>query len=106
MENNKNLDTQPLLKELDKLIDIVGNNCGPLLIKELEDRLDKVINTFNRDLKGLLKDSFSAYQNKVDRCKKVIIDKKNTNDDIDNYEKEDSSPLFIQTYEEKLGKKL
>ena len=52
MENNKNLDTQLLLKELNKLINIVGDNCGPSLVKELEQRLDKVIDVFNRDLEN------------------------------------------------------
>ena len=106
MENNKNLDTQLLLKELNKLINIVGDNCGPSLVKELEQRLDKVIDVFNRDLENLLKDSFNAHKNRLNLCKEMIVDNKSDDTNTNNSDKDSKSPLFIQKYEEKLGKKI
>ena len=61
MSNKKTIDTYSISEQLEKLIEITGNSCGPLLIKELQERMDKTIDTFNKDVKELLKNSFYDY---------------------------------------------
>ena len=106
MPNKKTIDIKSLSKELESLIDITGDSCGPILIKELQRRMDKTIDTFNRDVVKILKASFELYQAKIDNCKEILNGKKI----IDNYgdveESESSSPKFIQLYEKKTKKKL
>tara|TARA_Y100001970_G_C14026502_1_gene746332 strand:- start:182 stop:505 length:324 start_codon:yes stop_codon:yes gene_type:complete len=106
--SKKKIDTNVLLQELEKLIDTTGENCGPILIKELEARIDKTINTFNNDLSELLKESFDEYALKISRSKQ-ILDSRNEISDIEEFEyksNKSSSPQFIEEYEKKTGKKL
>ena len=50
MSNQKTIDTKSLSQQLEKLIDITGDSCGPLLIKELQTRIDQTVDRFNKDL--------------------------------------------------------
>ena len=107
MLNQKTIDTKSLSQQLEKLIDITGDSCGPLLIKELQARMDKTIDTFNKDVEKLIQNSFSDYNSKMDFCKKIInnkqlIEQNNNNDN----EEETTPPHFIKLYEKKFGKKL
>ena len=109
MSTEKSIDIKTLSKELEKLIDITGDSCGPVLIKELQERIDKTIEMFNRDVEKGLKLSFETYQDKINRCKRIlksqsIIDNIEDSDNIKN--SDDSAPQFIQSYEKKSKKKL
>jgi len=108
MTDKKLNDAKSLLEELEKLIEVTGDNCGPVLIKELQRRLDKTINTFNKDLKRLLSNSFKNHDNKIQFCKDIIKDRKimGDNKELKNEEEKFNAPHFIQLYEKKYGKKL
>jgi len=106
MSNKKAIDIKSLLQQLEKLMEITGDNCGPLLIKELQQRMDKTIDIFNKDLKKLLQNSFSNHHNTIDLCKEIISDKNDINENIDVKGEKLISPRFIQLYEKKIGKKL
>tara|TARA_B100001250_G_C19774844_1_gene779042 strand:+ start:743 stop:1066 length:324 start_codon:yes stop_codon:yes gene_type:complete len=106
--SKKKIDTKTLLQDLEKLIETTGENCGPILIKELETRMDKAINTFNNDMDDLLKESFDKYALKISKSKQ-ILDSKHEISDVAEFEyKSDksSAPQFIEEYEKKTGKKL
>ena len=47
---NQEIDIKLLSNQLEDLIDVTGDSCGPLLIKELQHRIDKTVDRFNRDL--------------------------------------------------------
>ena len=105
MSNKKIIDIKSLSKDLEFLIDIAGDSCGPLLIQELQKRIDKTIDSFNKDVSKMLEASFKTYKNKIDRCKDVLNSKKII-DDYSEQAVEGNSPKFIQLYEEKNKKKL
>ena len=109
MSNKKTIDIKSLSKELEKLIDATGDSCGPVLIKELQERIDKTIDTFNKDVKKLMKTSFDDYNNQVSICKEILNNQKSINEDSDDNNsdrKKINSPEFIKLYEKKFGKKL
>ena len=106
MSDKKTIDVKSLSKELESLIDIAGDSCGPLLIKELQHRLDKTIDIFNKDVSRALETSFELYQNKVIRCKDILNSKKIIDNDSEDKEVKKTSPKFIQSYEKKNKKKL
>ena len=109
MSTKKSIDIKTLSKELEKLIDITGDSCGPILIKELQERIDKTIVMFNKDVEKGLKLSFETYQDKINRCKSFLKSQNiinNIEDDDDIKNSDDSTPQFIQSYEKKSKKKL
>ena len=67
MSEKKTIDIKSLSQQLEQLIDIAGDSCGPLLIKELQARMDKTIDTFNKDVEELIQNSFEDYSNKMIR---------------------------------------
>jgi len=105
MPNKKTIDIKSLSKDLESLIDITGDSCGPLLIQELQKRMDKTIDTFNKDVSKMLKTSFEIYKNKINHCKDILNSKKIVDDYSDEIP-EENSPKFIQLYEKKNKKKL
>ena len=94
---NKSLSIQ-----LEELINSVSDNCGPLLIKELQIRINQTVERFNADMNGLLIDSFKAYKDRIKFCKKIISDKQlieNSQPSIMN-ESKSITPEFIKKHEQ------
>ena len=107
MADKKTIDIKSLSKDLESLIDITGDSCGPVLIKELQKRIDKTIETFNKDIDKMFKASFKLYQDKINRCKDILNSKEVIDEDYgDSEEPKSTSPKFIQSYEKKNKKKL
>ena len=77
MTDQKKIDIKLLSQQLEKLINITGDSCGPLLIKELQVRIDKTVDRFNKDLHKLIENSFKNHHERIDLCKGIITDKKN-----------------------------
>ena len=84
-----------LIEQLDKLLSKVGENFGPIILKELEIRIDKTINNFNEEVSTLLGDSFINSKNNYEEYKaykeeKNIVHKDSSKEDINvpNYIKE------------------
>ena len=102
MSNKDIVDIQSLSKELESLIDIAGESCGPILINELQSRIDKTVELFNKDVDEILTSLFNLYHSRRDRYKKKISSK-----ETDDFEvKEIVSPEFIKSYEKKSKNKL
>ena len=74
-----------LLIQVDELMQKLDNEYGPLMLKELENRLFKTISDFQSDLKNVLEDSFNEHRLKYENLDNV------QNEDID----EEGTPSFI-----------
>ena len=102
MSSKKEIDIKSLSKQLESLIDIAGESCGPILINELKARIDKTVELFNKDVDEILTSLFNLYHSRRNRCKKKISSK-----ETDDFEvKEIVSPEFIKSYEKKSKNKL
>ncbi|MAP61910.1 MAG: hypothetical protein CMF82_03050 [Candidatus Marinimicrobia bacterium] len=102
MSSKKEIDIKSLSKQLESLIDIAGESCGPILINELKARIDKTVDLFNKDVDEILTSLFNLYHSRRNRCKKKISSK-----ETDDFEvKETVSPEFIKSYEKKSKNKL
>ena len=84
-----------LLIKVDNLMEKLDNEYGPLLLDELNKRLESTIEKFNSDLKLILNDTFEKYNFKLKEMGKFFP-----------MDQEDSSvPTFITKYEEKIKNK-
>ena len=51
-----------LLDEMDELLGQVGNDYGPILLEELQNRLELIIKNFNDEVNTLFTESFKKWQ--------------------------------------------
>ena len=51
-----------LLDELDELLDQVGGDYGPILMEELQNRLESIVKNFNDEVHTLFTDSFKKWR--------------------------------------------
>ena len=58
--------------ELDKLLDKVGSNYGPILMEELQNRLSLIIKNFNEEINFLLKESFKKWKIIDDQLHEIV----------------------------------
>ena len=99
---NKKIDIKSLAKQLETLIDTAGDSCGPVLIKELQRRIDKTVEIFNKDVDISSQNSFKVYNDRISFCKKIINEKKIIDDSqINTDEKENNPPDFIKVHEDR-----
>jgi len=84
-----------LLIKVDNLMEKLDNEYSPLLLDELNKRLELTIEKFNSDLKMILDDTFNKYNFKVKEMNKLFP----------NEEEDSSVPTFIAKYEEKIKSK-
>ena len=101
MPNKKQIDIKSLSKELESLIDVTGDSCGPLLINELQARIDKTVEIFNKDVDKILSILFNVYHDRRENFKKFLDNNSSNNFEDDIEEKEVVSPQFIKSYENK-----
>ena len=89
---------QYLLDELSELMEQASGDYGPFLMKELQRRLEFVVQNFNEELKALIQDSFEDWRIKDSQLQSLIAGnlkapkrptKKEASEDI-------SSPDFIK----------
>ena len=99
MSNKKIIDIKSLSKELESLIDISADSCGPVLIKELQKRIDKTVDAFNKEVEQILLFLFDRYHDREARCKKKLSNNRLGNDDLE--EKEITPPKFIESSDKK-----
>jgi len=62
--NNKKAE---LLSMMDEKLDNIGLEYGPIVYDELQSRLEKTVDIFNKDLKELFDKNFSTYKSKSDK---------------------------------------
>ena len=63
---------QYLLDELSKLMDQASGDYGPFLMKELQRRLEFVVQNFNEELKALIQNSFEDWKIKDSQLRDLI----------------------------------
>ncbi|SVD78236.1 uncharacterized protein METZ01_LOCUS431090 [marine metagenome] len=51
-----------LLDELDELLEQVGGDYGPILMEELQNRLESIVKNFNDEVHTLFTDSFNKWR--------------------------------------------
>ena len=91
--NNKSSDNgkkTELLSTIDKKLDDIGLEYGPIVYGELQSRLEKTIDIFNNDVETLFKGAFSTYKsssNKTDKSKEFDEDTGKKPKYISDYEK-------------------
>ena len=85
-----------VLIQIDELMAELDNEYGPLMIKELQNRIIKTISDFKYDLETVLVDVFEQHK---DRYKKI-----NSSNEVDDTEESDI-PSFIAEYENKKSNK-
>ena len=51
-----------LLNELDELLDQVGGDYGPILMEELQNRLESIVKNFNDEVQALFTESFKKWK--------------------------------------------
>ncbi|MEE2858238.1 MAG: hypothetical protein VX820_00805 [Candidatus Neomarinimicrobiota bacterium] len=85
------------IEDLVNILDEIGKNYGPFLMKELLQRLERVIKNFDEEFMTLVKDSFEKWKIKDMQLREMmsreIIQKKKENNQ-DN--KSIKSPDFIK----------
>ena len=77
--------------KVDELMEKLDNDYGPLLLGELQKRLESTIEEFHLDLKTILDQSFQDYDS---RFKKRIQGSTDNNSNVE-------VPTFIAEYEKK-----
>ena len=81
-----------LLIQIDEIMQTFDNEYGPLMLKELEDRLIKTINDFQNDVKSVLENSFKEHQMKYDNLDEMSLNNPNNKDEV---------PSYISDYQDK-----
>ena len=76
-----------LLIKVDQLMEKLDNDYGPLLLEELQKRLETTINQFHSDLKTILEQTFNESNSKLDNSLESEV------------------PTFIADYENKVKNK-
>ena len=51
-----------LLDELDERLELIGGDYGPILMEELQNRLEQVVNNFNNEVHDMVTESFNKWK--------------------------------------------
>tara|TARA_Y100001970_G_C13589020_1_gene534570 strand:+ start:187 stop:510 length:324 start_codon:yes stop_codon:yes gene_type:complete len=86
--NNKTVNSKKteLLSEIDQKLDNIESEYGPIVYNELQSRLEKTIEVFNKEVDSLFSKSFSSYKPKKNKKTK-------------NSEASSKKPKYISDYE-------
>ena len=87
-----------LLDELVELLDQVGGNYGPILMEELQNRLELIVKDFNDEANKLFNESFKKWKVTDGQLREfisndIIIPKDNK---LNKKPKDSSTPKFIK----------
>ena len=61
-----------LLDELDEHLEKVGDNYGPILLEELQNRLEFIVKSFHEEVETLFKKSFKKWQVKDTQLRDLL----------------------------------
>ena len=102
-----------LLIQIDEMMETIGSTYGPIVLEELQRRIEKTISDFNEDVTETMKTIFSKHHSAMNQMKECIDkgliankpqeelkDPKEDNDD-----NEEVVPRYISEYEENQKKK-
>jgi len=86
-----------LLDELDERLEQIGGDFGPILMEELQNRLENIVRNFNEEVNTLFTESFKKWKVKDMQLREMMshgIIKKKTENKQDN--ESTQSPNFIK----------
>ena len=93
-----------ILKGLDELLDGAGNEFGPILLDELQERLSKTVKIFDLELKEMLESSFRKYHIQSNQLKMLLDQNYKPVKKVEkkvNSLVESDIPAFIKKFDEK-----
>ena len=90
-----------LLDELDERLEEIGGDYGPLLMEELQNRLENIVKNFNEEVNTLFIESFEKWKVTDTQLREFVnSDIKPTQNKITPTKKKDiSTPNFIKDVE-------
>jgi hypothetical protein len=100
-----------LLIQMDEMMETIGNTYGPIVLDELERRIEKTISDFNSDVNEILNSTFKKHASqlkKADEYSKqgLVAETKKESSPNPSESKDDKNiPKYISDYEENQKKK-
>ena len=90
-----------LLDELDEQLEQIGGDFGPILMKELQNRLENIVRNFNEEVNTLLIESFKKWKVTDTQLREFIKNDINLSQKKVNLNKKKdiSTPNFIKDVE-------
>ena len=92
-----------LLDEMDELLGQVGDDYGPILLEELQNRMEFIVKNFNDEVNTLFTESFKKWQVKDTQLRELVSSdiqipqKKKAG--VKKKPKDESTPEFIKDVE-------
>ncbi len=92
-----------LLDELDEHLEKVGDNYGPILLEELQNRLEFIVKSFHEEVETLFKESFKKWQVKDSQLRDLLQGEMNlpaaAPPQLEDEKDESATPEFIKGVE-------
>ncbi len=88
-----------LLDELDKLMEQVGGDYGPILMEELQNRLELIVKNFNEEVHILFEESFKKWKLTDSQLREFVINDIKVPNKSTKTEEDSSTPEFIKDVE-------
>ena len=90
-----------LLDELDERLEEVGGDYGPILMEDLQNRLEHVVNNFNNEVRTMVTESFNKWKVTDSQLREFVnsnikVPDKKT---VKEKKKKASTPKFIKDVE-------
>ena len=90
-----------LLDELDERLEQIGGDYGPILMEDLQSRLEHVVNNFNDEVRTMFTESFKRWEIKDSQLREFVQSniKVSDNKPVKEKKKNSSTPKFIKDVE-------
>ena len=92
-----------LLDEVDEKLEQIGGDFGPILMEELQNRLEKIVENFNEEVNELFNESFKKWELTDTQLREFMNSEiqlpqkmENAEEDVD---KKENTPAFIKDIE-------
>ena len=92
-----------LLDEVDEKLEQIGGGFGPILMEELQNRLEKIVKNFNEEVNELFNESFKKWKLTDTQLREFVNSKielpqkmEKAEEDLD---KKENTPAFIKDIE-------
>ena len=92
-----------LLDEVDEKLEQIGGDFGPILMEELQNRLEKIVKNFNEEVNELFNESFKKWELTDTQLREFMNSEiqlpqkmENAEEDVD---KKENTPAFIKDIE-------
>ena len=92
-----------LLDEVDEKLEQIGGDFGPILMEELQNRLEKIVKNFNEEVNELFNESFKKWKLTDTQLREFVNSETQLPQKIENAEedvdKKENTPAFIKDIE-------